>query len=193
MNPRTAFIAAPLLTFAYGVFRIIDGFDGSRGPGPAWTIGHLAFLGALVAFVFVFVQLRRLAGGDTVSTVAAGMATAGALVLSGQFAIDIVVGLLSADHESMSLLFADIRSTPGVAFVIYDFGPYLFLGQLLLVARLAVMRRISAWTPLLVAFDLVAPFVDKDLIPLGAVLLLISFVSIVRRMPANAKGVPALV
>lgn len=76
MNPRTAFIAAPLLTFAYGVIRILDGLDGSRGPGLAWTTGHLAFLGAMVAFVFVFAQMRRLAGRDTLSTVAAVLGTA---------------------------------------------------------------------------------------------------------------------
>jgi hypothetical protein len=194
VNPRTAFIAAPLLTFAYGVIRIVDGLDGSRGPGLAWTTGHLAFLGAMVAFVFVFVQMRRLAGRDTVSTLAAVIGTAGALALSGQFAIDVVAGLLSTDHLGMSLLIADIRSTPGVTVAVYDVGPYLFyIGQLALVVRLAVMRRISAWTPLLVVFDLVTPFVDKDLIPLGAIVLLISFVSIAKRMPATAEGVPALV
>ena len=194
MNPRTAFIAAPLLTFAYGVIRILDGLDGSRGPGLAWTTGHLAFLGAMVAFVCVFAQMRRMAGGDTVSTVAAVVGTAGALALFGQFAVDVVAGLQSADHLAMSLLIADIRSTPGVSFAVYDVGPYFFyVGQLALVVRLAVLRRVSAWTPLLVMFDLVTPFVDKDLIPLGAVVLLISFVSVAKRLPATARPVPALV
>jgi hypothetical protein len=74
VNPRTAFIAAPLLTFAYGVFRIIDGFDGSRGPGPAWTIGHLAFLGALAAFVYVFVQpLKMISRGLSNTEIAKAM------------------------------------------------------------------------------------------------------------------------
>lgn len=194
MDPRTAFIAAPLLTFAYGVIRILDGLDGSRGPGLAWTTGHLAFLGALVAFVFVFAQMRRLAGADWVSTVAAVIGTAGALALSGQFAIDVVAGLLSTDHQGLSLLTADIRSTPGVDVALYDVGPYLFyIGQIALVVRLAVMRQINAWTPLLVAFDLVTPLVDKDFIPLGAIVLLISFVFIAKRMPATSRGVPALV
>jgi hypothetical protein len=194
MNPRTAFIAAPLLTFTYGVIRILDGLDGSRGPGLAWTTGHLAFLGAMVAFVFVFVQLRRMAGRDTVSTVAVAVGTAGALALFGQFAVDVVAGSLSTDHLGMSLLIADIRTTPGVALAVYDVGPYLFyLGQLALVVRLAAMRRISAWTPLLVVLDLVTPFVDKDLIPLGAVVLLISFASIAKRTPRTTRAVPALV
>jgi hypothetical protein len=194
MNPRTAFIAAPLLTFAYGVIRILDGLDGSRGPGLAWTTGHLAFLGAMVAFVFVFAQMRRMADRDTLSTVAAAVGTAGALALFGQFAVDVVAGSLSTDHLGMSLLIADVRSTPGVALAVYDVGPYLFyIGQLALVVQLSAMRRISAWTPLLVVFDLVTPFVDKDLIPLGAIVLLISFISIANRMPATARAVPALV
>ena len=46
MNPRIAFIAAPLLVLAYGVIRILDGLDGSRGPGLAWTSGHIAFMAA---------------------------------------------------------------------------------------------------------------------------------------------------
>ena len=102
-------------------------------------------ISAMVAFVFVFVQMRRLAGRDTLSTVAAVIGTAGALALSGQFAIDVVAGLLSTDHLGMSLLIADIRSTPGVTVAVYDVGPYLFyIGQLALVVRLAVMRRIKA-------------------------------------------------
>ncbi|MGW2223240.1 hypothetical protein ACWCSD_50310, partial [Nonomuraea sp. NPDC001684] len=62
MNPRIAFVAAPVLTFAYGVLRILDGLDGSRGPGPAWTTGHLAFIGALAFFAVTFHEMRRLAG-----------------------------------------------------------------------------------------------------------------------------------
>ena len=62
MNPRLPFIAAPLLALTYGIIRILDGLDGSRGPGLAWTTGHLAFLGALGMFVLVFLRMRQLAG-----------------------------------------------------------------------------------------------------------------------------------
>ncbi|MFC7646417.1 hypothetical protein ACFQX6_41970 [Streptosporangium lutulentum] len=65
MNPRIAFIAAPLLVMAYGVIRILDGLDGSRGPGLAWTSGHLAFMAALILFVSTFLQMRRMAAGTS--------------------------------------------------------------------------------------------------------------------------------
>ncbi|MFV2175236.1 hypothetical protein ACFHW2_29615 [Actinomadura sp. LOL_016] len=192
MNPRIAFIAAPLLTLAYGVIRILDGLDGSRGPGIAWTTGHLAFIAAMGSFVHIFWQMRRMAGGNALSTVIAGIATAGALALITQFTIDVVAGLLSADNLSMSLLIRDIRATPGVTLAAYDIGPYLFyIGQFALVVQLAVMRRIKMWTPFLVLVDLIMPNIDKDLIPLGAILLLVSFVSISHRgAPAVSRQVP---
>ncbi|GAA2901064.1 hypothetical protein [Nonomuraea rubra] len=187
MNLRFAFIAAPLLTFAYGVIRILDGLDCSRGPGLAWTTGHLAFMAALVLFVQIFWQLRAMAGRDTVSTVSAVAGTAGIATLLAQFGIDIVVGFMAADHDGMSVLFDQVQSVPGVSPIVYDGGPFLFyLAQLALVLQLAVMRRVKAWMPALVLLDLALPFADKDLIPLGALCLLISFVPLARRAPAPA-------
>jgi hypothetical protein len=62
MNPRIAFVAAPLFVMAYGVIRLLDGLDGSRGPGLAWTSGHIAFITAMILFISTFVQMRRMAG-----------------------------------------------------------------------------------------------------------------------------------
>jgi hypothetical protein len=202
MNPRIAFIAAPLLTLAYGVIRILDGLDGSRGPGLAWTTGHLAFIAAMGLFVYIFWQMRRMAGGNALSTVIAVIATAGALALAAQFTIDVVAGLLSVDNLSMSLLTREIRDTPGVTLAAYDVGPYLFyIGQFALVVQLAAMRRIKVWTPFLVLCDLIMPNIDKDLIPLGAILLLVSFASISHRatstasrpVPSATEPIPTLV
>jgi hypothetical protein len=193
VNPRLAFIAAPLLTLTYGVIRILDGLDGYRGPGLAWTTGHLAFLGAMALFVSIFWQLRARAGRNVLSTVIATVATAGAVALFGQFTIDLVAGFIATDNLQMSLRIFDIRSTPGVSLALYDVGPYLFyVGQLALVVQLAAIRRISWWTPLLVAFDLVMPNIDKDLIPIGAIVLLISFVPLAKRIPATSRAVPAI-
>jgi len=192
MNARTPFIAAPVLTLAYVVIRILDGLDGERGPGLAWTTGHLAFIAAMVMFLLVFGHLRRLAGRDVLSTVTAVVAALGALALITQFGVDVVAGLLADDRAGMSEIFRSVRSYPLVSLIAYDLGPYLFyVGQLVLVVQLAVQRRIATWTPLLVLLDLVMPLVDKDLIPVGAALLLVSFVSISKRVPARA--VPALV
>ncbi|GAA3079399.1 hypothetical protein [Streptosporangium carneum] len=50
MKPRVAFVAASLLVLAYGVIRILDGLDGSRGSGLAWTVGHLTGRSAVSRF-----------------------------------------------------------------------------------------------------------------------------------------------
>lgn len=76
----------------------------------------------------------------------------------------------------MAAITRGVRTTPGTSLYFYDFGPYLFyFGQLTLVELLALGRHVRPWTPLLVLADLAMPFIDKDLIPLGAVLLLVSF------------------
>jgi hypothetical protein len=187
MNPRIAFLGAPLLTLTYGVIRIIDGLDGFRGPGPAWTAGHLAFIGAMALFVVVFFWMRRLAGRNVLSTVLTAVASFGALALSVQFGIDVVAGFMADDHLAMSLLTEQAQQNPVVSLLAYDLGPYLFyLGQLALVIQLAVMRRITAWTPWLVLADLAMPFIDKDLIPVGAVILLFSYAGISRRISQSS-------
>ncbi|MCY0948727.1 hypothetical protein [Streptomyces sp. H27-S2] len=187
MNSRTVMLAVPALTFSYGLFRIVDGLDGERGPGPAWTLGHLAFSAALVLFVVVFRRLRGLApSGDRVAAVAHWAATAGAAVLLVQFGIDLVAGAVSADHLEMSLFTERVSQAPGVAPVVYDFGPYLFyVGMLALIVRLAVLRVLKSWTALLVLADLVMPLADKDLIPVGALLLSVSFAQIARVMESR--------
>jgi hypothetical protein len=192
MNARIPFIAAPVLTFTYGVIRILDGLDGERGPGLAWTVGHLVFIAAMVMFLLVFGHLRRLAGQDLLSTVTVVVASVGALALIAQFGVDIAAGLLAGDHADMAEITRNIRHSPVVSLAVYDVGPYLFYaGQFVLVVQLVVLRRIAGWTPLLLVVDLVMPLVDKDLIPIGAAALLVSFASIGKRIPARAA--PALV
>ncbi|WP_405680703.1 hypothetical protein OG239_03690 [Streptomyces sp. NBC_00868] len=194
INSRTAFLAAPVLMGAYGVIRIVDGLDGSRGPGLAWSLGHLCFLGALVFFVRGFAAMRAAAGGNRLSTVGLWTGTAGAIAVGVQFAIDMVVGFLSADRGAMDELFTQVQDIPGVLPAFYDFGPLLFfVGQLILVSQLAKRGVLKPWAPLLVLIDTTLPFADKDLIPLGAVLLLVSFAPLWRTRevaaepPADAK------
>jgi len=184
MNRRTVMLAVPALTLTYGLFRIADGLDGERGPGPAWTLGHLAFCVALVLFAVVFRWLRALApSGDRVAAVTHWAATAGAAVLLVQFGIDLVAGAVSADHLEMSRFTERVSQVPGVAPVVYDFGPYLFyVGMLALIVRLAVVRVVRPWTAFLVLADLVMPLADKDLIPVGALLLSVSFAQLARVM-----------
>ncbi|MEQ4720726.1 hypothetical protein [Nonomuraea sp. B19D2] len=182
MRLRFAFIAAPLLVFAYGVIRILDGLDGSRGPGIAWTTGHLAFMAALVLFVPTFWRLRHLAGRNALATASAVAGTAGIVALLAQFAIDVVVGFMAADHDAMGPLFDQVQAVPGVELAVYDAGPYLFyVAQLALVVHCALRKEVKAWTPVLVLIDLMLPLIDKDFIPVGAIFLLVSFWPLARR------------
>ena len=191
MNSRIAFVAAPLLTMAYGVIRILDGLDGDRGPGLAWTTGHLAFVAALVMFVLTFAHMRRMAGRNTLSTVSTTIGIVGILALVAQFVIDMVVGFLSADHAAMGVLFDRIQAVPGVLFVVYVGVPLLFyIGQLALVVQLAAMRRVKVWTPFLVLLDLLLPFIDKDFIPVGSVFLLVSFIPLAGLASRTSEPVP---
>ncbi|MFI7636025.1 hypothetical protein [Nonomuraea sp. NPDC049400] len=191
MKLRFAFIAAPLLVFAYGVIRILDGLDGSRGPGIAWTTGHLAFMAALVLFVPTFWRLRHLAGRTALATASAVAGTAGIVALLAQFAIDVVVGFMAADHDAMGPLFDQVQAVPGVQLAVYDAGPYLFyVAQLALVVHCALRKEVKvvkAWTPVLVLIDLMLPLIDKDFIPVGAIFLLVSFWPLARRDVAAAR------
>ncbi|MFD1940395.1 MULTISPECIES: hypothetical protein [Nonomuraea] len=190
---KFAFIAAPLFVLAYGVLRIIDGFDGERGPGFAWTAGHLAFLAALALFVPIFLEMRRMAGRGAFATGSVVVAFVGIASVSTQFAIDIVVGLLSPDHAAMGTHFDAVQSIPGVEFAVYSALPFLFyLAQVALIIQLAVQRKVKAWTPILVVLDFGLPIIEKDLIPLGAILLLISFVQLARQVgPRSAHALAA--
>ncbi|MFE3455491.1 hypothetical protein ACFXJ8_41920 [Nonomuraea sp. NPDC059194] len=190
---KFAFIAAPLLVLAYGVLRLIDGLDGERGPGFAWTAGHLAFLAALALFVPIFLELRRMAGKGAFATGSVVVAFVGIAAVSVQFAIDIVVGLLSPDHASMGVRFDAIQAIPGVEFAIYGGLPLLFyVAQAALIIQLAVQRKVKVWTPILVVLDFTLPFIDLDLIPLGAICLLISFVQLSRQVgPRGAHALAA--
>ncbi len=181
-----ALVAAPLLLLAYGVIRIIDGLDGVRGPGVAWTTGHLAFVLALALFIPIMWTMRRLAGAGRAATAAAVTGFAGIAALTVQFGIDLVLGFLADDKAEMSAMARSIMDLPGVTPVVYTFGPMLFyVAQVWLVVQLAVRRQVKVWTPVLVLTDMILPFVDKDLIPIGAICLLISFVPLIRTLRAG--------
>ncbi|MEU1388812.1 MULTISPECIES: hypothetical protein [unclassified Nonomuraea] len=176
MNTRAAFVAAPLLVLSYGVIRIVDGFDGSRGPGPAWTTGHLAFLAALALFIVIFRDMWRMLGRGRIATTSLVVGLVGIACAAAQFVIDIVVGFMAADHAAMTVLWEQIQAVPGVSPVVYSVGPALFhLAQLALVIHLAVRRQVRPWMPVLVLLDVVVPLVSLDLMPVGAVLMLVAF------------------
>jgi hypothetical protein len=193
MNTRFAFLAAPVLVFAYGAIRLLDGLDGSYGPGLAWTTGHLAFMAALVLYAPILRELRRMAGRGAVATTAAALGLIGVAVLQVQFGIDLVVGFMSEDRAGMSVLFERVQEVPGMNFAIYGVLPFLFyVSQLALVVQLAVTRRVKLWIPVVFSVHMALPFVAKDLIAVSAAVLMIAFVALSRKVETPLTRSPAV-
>ncbi|GGQ35900.1 hypothetical protein BKA00_005070 [Actinomadura coerulea] len=180
---RIAFHLAPALMLAYGVVRLIDGRDGQHGPGPAWTVGHLLFLGSLLLYGSVIAGLwgrmpaaergraRRITAGALTAVAAVGLVTFVRVAI-----IDIVVGLRAADAAEKSALSDRYADVPAVLpQALYEIGPVLFmLGLTALLVQHAVVgprRWAVAASPVLLVLAFVGIAADLDLLPAGAALI----------------------
>ncbi|MGI5205937.1 hypothetical protein ACQEU6_30720 [Spirillospora sp. CA-108201] len=180
---RIAFHLAPALMLAYGVVRLIDGRDGQHGPGPAWTVGHLLFLGSLLLYGLVIAGLRRrmpVAERGRARRITAGALTAVAAVGLVTFirvaVIDIVVGLRAADAAEKSALSDRYADVPAVLpQSLYEIGPVLFmLGLTALLVQYAVVgprRGTAAVSAALLVLAFAGITADLDLLPAGAALI----------------------
>ncbi|WP_327273359.1 hypothetical protein OG609_15505 [Streptomyces sp. NBC_01224] len=170
-----AFLAGPALMAGYGAVRLVGRAVGDYGPGVWWTTAHLLFLAGVLAFVPVFLGLRRLAGergGRRVAVeVAAWAGLAGAAAVAVQAVIDLAVGFVAADKHAMGEIFERVQDVPGVMPLVYTVVPMLFwFGLLGLVTLLAFFRRdlVRAWAPVAVLAGVVPAAVSLDLLPIGA-------------------------
>ncbi|MFI0448346.1 hypothetical protein [Actinomadura sp. 6N118] len=178
---RIAFHLAPALMLAYGLVRLIDGRDGHHGPGTAWTVGHLLFLGALLLYGPVIVGLRRRVppGGMArrlTANIAAGAALAGLATFIRVAIVDIVVGLQAADSAEKRKLSGEYADVPAVLpQVVYEIGPMFFmLGLMVLLVQLAVVSQRSVGSilsPVLVVLGFVTISINLDLLSAGAALI----------------------
>lgn len=198
---RIAFHLAPALMLAYGVVRLIDGRDGQHGPGPAWTVGHVLFLGSLLLYGGVIAGLYgrvRAASGGTASRVVAGVTTVVAALGLATFVrvaiIDIVVGLRAADPAEKSMLADRYADVPAVLpQVVYEIGPVFFmLGLLALLVQFAVTapgrKAVAALSPVLVTLGFVAITLDLNLLPAGAALIWLALVPCTRVQGSSAPA-----
>ncbi|MEV4754933.1 hypothetical protein AB0J86_07450 [Micromonospora sp. NPDC049559] len=182
-----SFVVAPALTIVYGLVRLLDGLDGRYGPGLLWTLGHLAFLVALVLFGFVLLAARRTTGGGRIATTAAVVGVAGLVCSIAQIGIDVVVGLAADDKAGMRQMFGQVQDVPGVTVAVYGPGPALFyVGLLALVVHLAVRRRVAAWVPVVLLLGIGVAVTSLDLLPVAGLLILVALVTLARRTPATA-------
>jgi hypothetical protein len=174
---RVAALVVPLLLLGYGAARYVDGLDGSHGPGTAWTIGHLAFLAAMLGFGALAVGLGRegrrgpwpaLAGGGLLAT----------LVGVGLFCWVILTDL-SARLE-------DVAALPDALMTL---GPLAFGGGLVTLLALQVGRWLPWWSPFAIVGAIAALGADLDLLAAAALLFALGLWPLVRRSPRAA--VPA--
>ncbi|MFI6514280.1 hypothetical protein ACIBF1_01810 [Spirillospora sp. NPDC050679] len=191
---RLAFHLAPALMLAYGAVRLIDGRDGQHGPGPAWTVGHLLFLGSLVLYGGVIAGLhgriwaagrgaaRRAAAGVTAAVAAFGLLTFIRVAI-----IDIYVGLEAespAEKSALADRYADVPAVLPQA--VYEIGPVFFM--LGLVALLAATGHRAASA--LIALGFVTITLNLDLLPVGAALIWVALVLATREQGSSPLARP---
>ena len=162
---RSTTIAAPLLMLGYGILRWIDGFDGERHNGPAWTAGHVMFFLAMVLFAVQAYGLARRARDRLAIAVPA---LAGTVFGAACFLWVITGDLFSGfDHPLPGLL--------------ENAGPALFvIGMVTLLALQSVAHRLPFWSPAAFLVGFVATSVDLDLLPFAAALILAGSVPVAR-------------
>jgi hypothetical protein len=162
----------------YGLLRVIDGLDGDRHNGPAWDLGHLAFFVAIVLFAVLALALRALDRPAGWWRVVVDAATVAVLAGAGCF-LWVIAGDLSGDFHSAAPL-------PDV---LEPVGPLLFqAGLLVLLVRLVPARRLPAWSPVVVLLGFAAIGLNLDLLPLGAVLVLVALLPLALAREPGTTG-----
>ncbi|WP_406094000.1 hypothetical protein [Streptomyces sp. NBC_01013] len=166
-------LLVPLCLLLYGVLRLIDGRDGSHGPGLAWNIGHTFFFVAFLLLGGLVVELRTLVPVGTARRAAA----AGSAMIAGVFGAGCFLWVILGD------LFPSFDDSAPLPEPLELVGPLAFeLGILALLVMLAVSRprRLPVWSPVLVFVTFLLIAVNLDLLPLAALTLMAGLVPLAR-------------
>jgi hypothetical protein len=162
MTTRISAALAPAFLFLYGILRWIDGFDGHRGGGVAWNLGHTFFLISVVLLGLLALGLRhRIVVAAPGQRRLAAIATTVALAGTACF-LWVILGDL----------FPAVRAEAHAPGPVQLLGPVLFqAGVLCLLIQLGVARRLPLWSPVLLAIGFGMIGLNLDLLPLGAALV----------------------
>lgn len=177
---RMSIIAAPIFLFVYGALYLLDGRQGFHGPGLFWTLGHISFVLAFLAFAILVWGLKGQPKGslwDHFAMMAAVIALAGIAVFLRVGIIDIATGTLASNHAAMAAISKRLNAWPDARLLpIFRLGPVLFqVGLLALLIQRAVRRSIPWWSPVAVLLGFLVIGFNLDLLTAGAVILGIGF------------------
>lgn len=168
------------LFVAYGIIRLIDGANGDRGPGLAWTSGHLLFLIGLILFGVVLVLAHRtLTSRRVLATAATAVGLVGVAAFVRVILTDLITGFRASNHAEMGEIGGQYDRWPGnlgIYAPLQTLGPIFFLiGLLTLAVLLTIERRLPVWAvpALLAGFVLISA--NLDLMPIGGALLGLAF------------------
>jgi len=121
----------------------------AQGPDTVWFLSHiLLWIGAALFVSAIAVMAEYMGDRLRVFTgLGSLLATLGALLLLGQFTIDLAIGQMAANQTEMTAAFRLIQAAQGMNLAFYSLAPVsFFTGLLVLILHLALARSIPRWT-----------------------------------------------
>lgn len=143
-------IAGPLsLVIGYAILMARSG----RGPDFGWFLSHVFLLigVALMIPTIIGIRIHLIKNTGAAADIGMVLAFVGGLTLIGQFAMDLVVGVLAADQSQMIDLFKRLSSAPIIALPFQSVGPILFYSGLLFLTSLLWKNSVISWWAGLIA------------------------------------------
>ncbi|MGN9841326.1 hypothetical protein ACTMTI_24675 [Nonomuraea sp. H19] len=135
-------------------------FGGNEGVEPWTTIAHsvwlIGFVLLAIACVELFRRVRSRGAGQILARVSLAVALISLTASIAEMVVDLYVVFATDNLAQLKALDQQIRSIPAAEAILYGFGTQLvYLGFLILIIQLAILKRISTTTLTLVLATLV--------------------------------------
>jgi hypothetical protein len=132
---------------------------GNEGVEPWTTIAHSVWLAGFVMLAIACVELysrvRSRGAAQLLARVSLAVALISVAASIAEMIVDLYVGFATDTHAQWEVLDQQIRSIPAAEAILYGFGTQLvYLGLLVLISQLAVLKRIGKTTLALVLITL---------------------------------------